>query len=241
MYLIKNNLEFNVTSLNDFQSPFSSCSVSQLTSIQLLSFLFKSSTFQHILINSQNCLHSLKLPINSSKVWSFLLNMSAWIISSLPWRSDLNALLSPFLFIFVAFQRPRWAPLSFSSPPCLVFVLLPFLPTGHTGSSHFIYSNKLSFIHYFQTYKPIQTLLQSLTLIYSIASWRSPPECTFDTSGHFHTEMIIFPPTLTSLQFCYCISLLKCKTWNKFLKSHFLFPTYSQDCWIFFFLPLSVL
>lgn len=84
MYLIKNNLEFNVTSLNDFQSPFSSCSVSQLTSIQLLSFLFKSSTFQHILINSQNCLHSLKLPINSSKVWSFLLNMSAWIISSLP-------------------------------------------------------------------------------------------------------------------------------------------------------------
>lgn len=65
---------------------------------------------------------------------------------------------------------------------------------------NFTYSNIFSF-HLYTISKLInlvQTLPQSLILMYSTAYWRSSLEYTFNTSSHFQTKLIIFPPTLAS-------------------------------------------
>lgn len=138
--------------------------------------------------------------------------------------------------LFIPFLCRGWAPVSLSTSPSWVSVLLPFLPTPHTGFS-FIYSNIFSF-HLHSISKLIswlQTFPQSLILIYSTSCWRSPPQFTFDTlSHHFQAYFTIFPPTLISPEFSILLStlLLRCKTWNTSLISFLPFINH-QDWFIF--------
>lgn len=79
-----------------------------------------------------------------------------------------------------------------------------------------------------QTPKPIQALPHSLTLTYSTACWRSPPEYTFNTPRlHFQTERI-FPPTtdFSSGVLCFMTQMqnLKC-----ILEISFLLLTFCQS------------